>query len=566
MPEKEAVDLRQSYLEKAKRLTTWSGLPVKESYTPEDMEGVDYERDIANCGEYPYTRGIFKNMYRGRLWTRRQITGFGLPSQTNERLKFQIASGTSGLDVIIDNPGMYGIDADHPIAAGQAGRLGASLTTLLEMEQMLDGIPGDKVTQVFDNSGAIVSPVSMAQYLVANDKKGIDRGKLRLTVQNDPLHMRYNGIRISNPIDLCLKMNADMVEYTVKNNLRVDNQVNLYDQREFGVNASQEIAFGFAIAIAYIEEALKRGLSIDDIAPRRAFVCSVHIDFFEEICKFRAARRMWARIIKERYRAQNPRSWLFRFGARTAGCSLPAQQIQNNIIRIAFESLAGVLGGAQAVVPCCYDEPVSIPTAESHQLALRTQQIIAYELGVTSVADPLGGSYYIESLTNKIEEDAWKILKEIEDMGGAPEAMRLEWIDREIEKANVQLNREIEAEDRIIVGLNAFTTEEEATPVSFHKYDPETERILINQLNETKRNRDNDKLKGVLEKLRAQSAQSKQGENINLMPVLMEATGLYATIGEIGGMIRQGYGYPYDPFDKIEAPFFSVSHTPGNGL
>lgn len=554
MTQKE-IDLTQAYLRKAQRVITWSGLPVNELYNPADLKGSDYEKDIADSGEYPFTRGIYRNMYRGRLWTMRQITGFGLPSETNERFKFEIDAGASGLDVNLDQPTHNAIDPDHPLAVGQPGRLGAAMATLLEMEQMMEGIPGDKTSIVFDTSTAAFIPVVLAQYLIANEKKGIDKSQLRLTIQNDPLHLRYCGYAIANPIDICMKINADLVEYVVRNNIRCDNQVNLYDQREFGVNAYQEIAFGFSNAIAYIEEALKRGLTIDEIAPRRAFVCSVHIDFFEEICKFRAARRMWARIMKERYGAQNPRSWLFRFGARTSGYSLPAQQVKNNIMRVAFETLAGVLGGAQAVVPACYDEPVAIPTEESHMLALRTQQIIAYELGVTSVADPLGGSYYVESLTSKIEEEAWKIIKEIEDMGGSPEAIRRGWFDREIDRADLQINREIESGERIIVGVNAFTIEEKETPMEFHKYNPGTERILVEQIRETRRRRDNEKVREALVKIRAQAEESKKGNEINLVPAIIDAVRLYATLGEIGGMIRQGYGYTYDPFEKIGAPF-----------
>jgi len=361
------LDLTGSYQEKVERLETWSGFPVKGIYTPEDVAQIGYKEDLGNAGDYPFTRGAYAAMYRSKLWTKRGITGFGTASETNQRLKVQIQEGVSGLDVIRDVPGHHALDADHPMASGQVGRLGVSLSTAVEMRQLLDGLPGDKVTVAFDDASSINAPVTMAQYIVANERMGVAPDKLRFTIQNDPLHTRYCGFRIGNPIDLCLKMNADQVEYAARNNLKVDNQVNLYDLREQGINAAQELGLGFSIAIAYLQEALKRGLTIDDVAPRRAFVLSCHIDFFEEICKFRAARRMWARIMKERFGAKNPRSWLFRFAGRTAGCSLPPHQIQNNIVRVAYETMASVLGGAQAVVPACFDEPVSIPTEEDRK-------------------------------------------------------------------------------------------------------------------------------------------------------------------------------------------------------
>lgn len=546
----------ESNLEQEQARKTWSGITLKELYTPEDVRNIDYDKDIAASGEYPFTRGIYRDMYRGRLWTSREITGLGTPTQTNERLKFELESGARGLDVISDMPGQMGIDPDHPRAKGEVGRLGASLTTLLEMEQMLDGIPCDQITFVFDNSPAHIASTTLAQYLVANEKRGVSKDKLNFTIQNDPWHIFLCGGGAAGeerPLDLALKVRTDVLEYGVREGIQLYNQVNLYDMRELGVTAPQEIAFAFSIAIAYMDEALKRGLTIDEIVSRTAFVCSCHIDFFEEIAKFRAARRMWARLIRERYKSENKRSWRFRFGVHTAGCSLYPQQIPNNIVRVAYQVLAAALGGAQAIVPCCFDEPVSTPTAESHRLALRTQQIVAHELAITNVTDPLGGSYYVESLTNKVEEEANAVLRKIEELGGAGEALRTRWFDKQGEKSSIQHIKEIETGERIIIGVNAFTMHEEKTAGSFHRYDPEAERVVVAQLKELKQRRDNDKVRKALEKIQAQAEQSKRGDNINLIPAIIEAVRVYATLGEICGIMRQGYGYTYDVFDGIRA-------------
>jgi methylmalonyl-CoA mutase N-terminal domain/subunit len=370
----EIEKLTEAYLERVKRPKTWSGIPVKEMYTPDDVKGLDYQRDLGNAGDYPFTRGIYPDMYRGRFWTTREVCGFGTPADTNKWLKFHMCS-------------------------------------IKDMDEMTEGIPLDKV------SFSLISadPVTLAAYIAVAQNRGLDISTLMGTIQNEPLHSRYCAADPScYPLDLSYKLAIDIVEYCARYVPRwVTGNVNLYNLRETGITAAQEIAFGFAFAIAHIDGALKRGLKIDEFANRRAFYCSAHIDFFEEIAKLRAARRMWAKIMKEKYHAQDPKSWKFRFAVHTAGSSLVYQQPLNNIIRVAYEALAAVLAGAQSLHACSFDEPVALPTKESQRIAVRTQQILAYETGVGNVVDPLGGSYYVESLTNKIEEEATRILEEI---------------------------------------------------------------------------------------------------------------------------------------------------------
>jgi len=549
----EAERLTEAYFERPKRTQTWSGFTMKEVYNPEDTKDVDNERDLADPGQYPYTRGIYRDMYRGRYWTRREVCGYGTAADTNERLKFHLEEGASGLSVIPDIPSHMGMDGDHPRAMEEVGLQGAPLTSLKDMEDLVAGIPLDRISMSF-NESACSCPVTLAQYIIAAEKQGIDKAKLRGTMQNDPLHARYCGYRPTNPIDLSVKTSTDITEYCTKHMpLWVTGNVNMYDWREMGIDAPQEIAFGFSVAMAYIDAALRRGLDIDAFAPRRAFYCSAHIDFFEEIAKLRAARRMWSRIMKQRYKAKDARSLMFRFGVHTAGCSLFPQQPLNNVIRIAYEALAAVLGGVQSLHCCSYDEPISLPTEESHRIAIRTQQILAYETGVANVTDPLGGSYYVEALTNKIEEEATKILEQIEKLGGALECMRAGWFDVEVETAALKYQREIDIGERIIVGVNAFTIDrEKETPGGVHRVAPESQRLQVEKVKELKQTRDDEKVRVVLGKLRQEAEKGEQG---NLMHTILEAVSAYATRGEIIGIIRQVYGYSYDPLGVIESPF-----------
>jgi len=545
--------LTEAYFEKPKKTETWSGFPLKEVYGPVDTKDMDYDSDVGEPGQYPYTRGIYRDMYRGRYWTRREVCGYGTAADTNERLKFHLEEGASGLSVIPDIPSHMGMDGDHPLAMEEVGLQGAPFTSLKDMEDLVAGIPLDQISMSF-NESACSCPVTLAQYIIAAKKQGIDKAKLRGTMQNDPLHARYCGYRPTNPIDLSVRTSTDIIEYCTKHMpLWVTGNVNMYDWREMGINAPQEIAFGFSVAIAYIDDVLKRGLDIDEFAPRRAFYCSAHIDFFEEIAKLRAARRMWAHIMKQRYQAKDARSLMFRFGVHTAGCSLFPQQPLNNIIRIAYEALAAVLGGVQSLHCCSYDEPISLPTEQSHRIAIRTQQILAYEAGVANVTDPLGGSYYVEALTKKIEEEAASILEEIEKLGGALEAMRTGWFDKEVEKAALQYQREIDSGERIMVGVNAFTTGgEKETPGGVHRVAAESQRLQVEKVKELKRTRDNDKVTEALRRLRQEA---EKREHVNLMPAILEAVSVHATRGEIMGTIRQVYGYSYDPLGVVESPF-----------
>ena len=552
--EKKATDgLMDVYYEKPKRLNTWSGFPVKDIYTPDDMNEIDYEREIANAGDYPFTRGIHPNMYRGRYWTIREGSGYARAEDTNKRLKFLAEQGVGGFSIFRDLPTVWGIDADHPMAEGEVGVSGVNLTSLKDMEDVLDGIALDKVSVALLCASSL-APVIFSQYITVAEKRGIDISKLRGTIANDPLHSRYCYGKPSNPIDLSVKLAVDIIEFcTKKMPYWNTNSVNAYDMRETGINAPEEIAFGFGIAMEYVRNAIKRDLDVDDFASRISFYFSAGMDFFEEIAKLRAARRLWAKIMKDEFGAKKPGSWKFRFGVHTAGSSLVPQQPLNNIIRTSIEALAAVLGGVQSLHCCSYDEPIALPSEESQQIAVRTQQILAYETGIANTADPLGGSYFIENLTNRIETEAVKILSEIDEMGGMAEAMRKEWIDLKIDQAALQLQKEIETGERIVVGVNAFTTgPEEKTPGGVHRIPPETEKEQIANVKQLKESRDKNSVKRAIVRLREKV---QMGENQNLIHPIIDALKVYATIGEIQGTIREGYGLNYDPFNMVKPPF-----------
>ncbi|MEE9203077.1 MAG: methylmalonyl-CoA mutase family protein [Dehalococcoidia bacterium] len=547
--------LEEAYREKPKKPTTWSGLPLKEFYGPQDAEGIDYQGEVGDPGEYPLTRGVHKDMYRGRYWTRREVCGFGLPEESNRRLRFHMAEGASGLSVIFDLPVQMGLDADHPKAKGEVGVQGAPISTLRDMDALLGDIPLDKITMSFDESVSLCCAVTLAQYIAVAQKQGVEPARLRGTIQNDSLHIRYCGFSISTPIDLSVKMSVDIIEYCTRympswNTINI----NLYDLRETGINAPQEVAFGLSLATAYVEETLKRGLSVDQFAPRMAFYCSSHVDFFEEIAKLRAARKLWARIMKERFGAEDPRSWRFRFGVHTAGCSLVPQQPLNNAIRVAYQALAAVLGGAQSLHCCSYDEPICLPTENSNRLALRTQQMLAFETGVANVADPLGGSYYVESLTRQVEEEAERIMEEIDGMGGAIAASNNGWFDREIDKAALKYQQEVESGEKAVVGVNTFVQPPETeTPGGVLRIAPDTEEEMVRRLRELKQTRDQAGLRKSIEELRRHA---EIGEKENLIPFVIDAVKADATIAEVIGTIRQANGLSYDPLGMVQSPFF----------
>lgn len=544
--------MKEAFLEGAGGQATGSGIPLKSHYTSEDLADLDLRTDAPPPGTYPFTRGIHEDMYRGKYWTRREVCGYGMPEDTNARFKFLIEEGVTGLNVIIDVPTSFGIDPDHPKAWAEVGMSGANFSTIKEMERIMQGIPLDRVNMSLIAASA-VSPIILAQYLVVAEQHGLTPEKLDGTIQNDPLHTRYCGHGFCMPIDLCLKANADIVEYCTHNMPQwYTMNVNLYDMREQGLDAAQEIGVGFSLAMLYMDEALERGLGIDDFAPRMAFYCSAHIDFFEEIAKFRAARKIWARLMKETYGARDPRSIKFRFGVHTAGCSLVPQQPLNNITRIGFEALAAVLGGAQSIHCCSYDEPIALPTEQSQRIALRTQQILAYETGVAGVTDPLGGSYYIETLTRKVEEQAVKVLREIEDLGGMIKVMETGWLDDLIMEMSLKHQKKVEAREKIVVGQNAFRSseKEEALP-NVHRVSPGISHKRADEIREFRNKRDPSRVRKSLESL---AQKVRNNRKANLIPEMKDAVRALATLGEIMGTIRREFGYSYDPFGMVEGP------------
>lgn len=542
------------YRERTSDFRTWSGLPLKRFYGPADTAAIHYETEIADPGAYPFTRGIHGDMYRGRLWTQREVTGFGTPEETNGRIKFLLEQGAGGLNVIPDNPSILGLDSDHPRAEGEVGLQGVPMCTIEDMELLLDGIPLERVSMSLIASST-QTPVALAQYLAVARSRGLKPDQLAGTIQNDPIHCRWAGFRISSPVRLALKTAVDVIEYCTRNMPRwYPINVNLYDLREQGIGAAQEIAFGFALAEMYIQATLERGLSIDEFASRFAFYCSVHMDFFEEIAKLRAARRLWAKRLRDRFGAKNPSSLKFRFGVHTAGCSLVARQPLNNIVRVAYEAMAAVLAGVQSLHCCSYDEPIALPSEESVRLALRTQQMLAHETGVTRVADPLGGSYYVEALTGKIEEEIVSILDEIEARGGMGQALETGWIDSQMEQAALRIQEEVESGQRIVVGLNRFEESEGRTQqLTPHRVRPASQQQQIERVRRFKEQRNEARVKAALKELRSRA---ESGEKENLVPSMIEASASQATLAEVLGTVRMVMGEPYDPFEVLAHPFF----------
>lgn len=544
-------DYLSSYYEKPQSTRTWSGYDVKEIYTPQDRQNEDYAKNIGDAGEYPFTRGIHRNMFRGRYWTRREVVGIGSPADTHRRAAYCFEQGGSGLNTIADVTYEMGLDPDHPWAQNEVGLTGVNISSVKDMETLVGDIPLDKVSWSLITASTVAA-VTMAQYVAVARNKGYDINQLRGSVQNDPIHFRYCGFRPACPLDLSIKLGADVMEFCTRNMPKwYYTTVNMYDLREQGITAAQEVAFGFGIAMCYIDELLRRGLDIDEFAPRFTFYVQSHIDFFEEIAKIRAARRMWARLLKEKYGAKDPRSLQFRFAVHTSGCSLIPQQPLNNLVRISYQALAAVLAGVQSLHCCSYDEPMCLPTEKGHLQALRTQQIIAYETGVTNVADPLGGSYYVESLTDRLEEDALSIMQQVEDIGGMEEAIRTEWLDRQFEKEAVKRQKEIDNGDKLIVGVNIFTSEPEtSTPLGVQRIPEQSARQQIEDVKQLKKSRDSKKLTESIQRLREDAQEGR-----NTIPAMIEATRHFATTGELMGTVRRAYGYSYDPLNIIDSPF-----------
>lgn len=541
----------KAYYEKPASARTWSGYDLQEIYTPEDRESENYHQNIGDAGEYPFTRGLYRNMFRGRYWTRREVVGIGSPADTHERAAYCFKNGGTGLNTIADVTYEMGLDADHPWAQHEVGLTGVNITNVEDMETLVGDIPLDKVSWSLITAST-ASAATMAQYVAVARKKGYDISTLRGSIQNDPIHFRYCGFRPACPLDLSIKLGSDVMEYCTKEMPKwYYTTVNMYDLREQGLTAPQEIAYGFGIAMCYVDELLRRGLDIDDFAPRFTFYVSCHIDFFEEIAKIRAARRMWAKLMKEKYGAKKDRSMHFRFAVHTAGCSLIPQQPLNNLVRISYEGLAAVLSGVQSLHCCSYDEPMCLPTEKGHLQALRTQQIIAYETGVTNVADPLGGSYYVESLTDKMESEAKRYMQEVEDLGGMEETIRTQWLDRRFEQEAVNRQKEVDNLETLVVGVNVFNTEQETTtPLGVQRVSKDSAKTQIQSVRDFKSRRDMNVLHAAIESLREDAQQGR-----NTIPAMIRATEAKATTGEMLGIVREAYGYPYDPMEIIQSPF-----------
>lgn len=518
------------------KFETVSCMPVKDIYTPEDVADLDYMRDLGYPGKYPFTRGVQPNMYRGRLWTMRQFAGFGTAKESNQRYKFLLNRGQTGLSVAFDMPTIMGYDSDHPRSLGEVGRVGVAIDSLKDMEILFDGIPLDQVsTSMTTNAPA---SILWCMYIATGEKQGVRSEKLRGTIQNDILKEYIAQKSWIFPPEPSMRLITDIFKYA-KDHVPKWNTVSIsgYHIREAGSTAVQELAFTLADGFAYVEAGIEAGLDVDDFAPRLSFFFNSHIDFFEEIAKYRAARRIWARRMKEKYGAKNPKSWLLRFHTQTAGCSLTAQQPENNIVRTAFEALAAVLGGTQSLHTNSMDEVLALPTEKAVEIALRTQQIIAYETGVPNVIDPLAGSYYVEALTNKMEEEAEKYFEEIEKRGGVLAAIDQNYFQQEIADAAYRYQTQVDKKEKIVVGVNEFADENEELEIELLKIDPELERAQVESVKKLRRERDNNRVNDALDALKEAAA----GPD-NLIPYILECVRVYATEGEIVDTLRQVFG------------------------
>jgi methylmalonyl-CoA mutase, N-terminal domain len=529
----------QKTLSKAKErepsFQTTSGIEVERLYTPVDTEPFDYCEDFGFPGEYPFTRGVQPTMYRGRFWTMRQYAGFATAEETNRRYKYLLEQGQTGLSVAFDLPTQIGYDSDHPLAEGEVGKVGVAIDTLRDVEILFDGIPIDKVsTSMTINSTAAIL---LTMYIAMAEKQGVTPGVLQGTIQNDILkEYAARGTYIYPPFE-SMRIVTDIFAYS-KDHLPRWNTINIsgYHMREAGCTAVQEVAFTLADGIAYVEAAIRAGLDVDSFASRLAFFFCCHNTFFEEVAKFRAARRLWAKIMKGRFKAKLDESCMLRFHTQTAGCSLTAQQPDNNVVRVAFQALAAVLGGTQSLHTNSRDEAYALPTEDSVRIALRTQQIIAHESGVTDMVDPLGGSYAVETLTREIERKAIAYIEKIDAMGGAIKAIESGFIQGEIAESAYQYQKEIETKKRVIVGLNQFQAQDEPL-TNILRVQPEAERYQKEKLSKIKRERNDLRVKETLAILK----EAAQGTD-NLVPPVLEAVKVYATVGEISDTLREVFG------------------------
>jgi methylmalonyl-CoA mutase, N-terminal domain len=514
--------------------STISGIPVEPLYSPESVD-VDYGRDLGAPGEFPFTRGVYPSMYRGRLWTMRQFAGFGTASETNERFRYLLEHGQTGLSTAFDMPTLMGYDSDHPRALGEVGREGVAIDSLDDMETLFAGIPlGEVSTSMTINSPAAIL---LAFYVAVGDGQGVARDRLRGTVQTDILKEYIAQKEFIFPPEPSMRLVVDMIEWCAAELPRMHPvSISGYHIREAGSTAAQELAFTLADGFAYVDAALDRGLDVDEFAPRLSFFFNAHIDFFEEIAKYRAARRIWARELRDRYGAKNPRSWLMRFHTQTAGVSLTAQQPRVNIVRTAIEALAAVLGGTQSLHTNSFDEALALPTEEAALLALRTQQVIAHETGVVRTIDPLGGSYYLEELTNRLEAEAYDYFRRIDQLGGVVAAIRDNFFQREIAEASFRYQAEVEAEERIVVGVNHYELDEDE-PIPILRIDPGLEREQIGRVRAVRGRRDSDAAEGAVVRLKQVAA----GDG-NLMDPILAAAKACVTMGEMCDALREVWG------------------------
>lgn len=520
------------------------GLKHKNLYTPLDLEGFDYERDLGFPGEYPYTRGVQPTMYRGRLWTMRMYAGFATAEESNKRYRYLIANGGSGLSVAFDLPTQIGYDSDDKMAEGEIGKVGVAIDTLKDMEILFDQIDLGKVS----TSMTINAPASvlLAMYIAVAEKQGVPASALRGTIQNDILKEYSARGTYIFPVKPSMRLITNIFEYCSKNVPKWNTiSISGYHIREAGSTAAQEIAFTIADGIAYIEAALKAGMHIDEFAPRLSFFWNAHNNVLEEVAKFRASRRLWATILKERFHAENEKSMKLRFHTQTAGSMLTAQQPNNNIVRVALQTAAAVMGGTQSLHTNSRDEALALPTTESVTIALRTQQIVAYESGLADVVDPLGGSYYVEAMTNAIEAEAKEYIRKIDEMGGAVEAIDKGYIQKEIQDSAYAWQMAVESGEKTIVGVNKFTMEE--PPVEgLLKVDSSAGEFQKNKLAKVKAERDNAKVQEELKKLEVAAAD----EEVNLMPGILDCVRAYCSLGEICGVLRKVFG-EYKPHNTL---------------
>src|SRR6267142_1715784 len=527
-PAKEAKERRE-------RFSTASGLPLERLYTEENLAGWDAEEALGYPGEFPYTRGIYPSMYRGRLWTMRQYAGFGSAAESNERYRYLLSRGQSGLSVAFDLPTQIGMDSDHALALGEVGKVGVAIDSLEDMERLFEGIPLEKVsTSMTINATAAIL---LALYVAVAKKQGANLARLSGTVQNDILKEYIARGTYIYPVRPAMRIVTDIFAWCRKE-LPKWNTISIsgYHIREAGSTAVQEVAFTLADAIAYVQAALDAGLDIDDFAPQLSFFFNAHNDLLEEIAKYRAARRLWARIMRERFRARDARSLLLRFHAQTAGSSLTAQQPENNIARVAIQALAAVLGGCQSLHTNSMDEALALPTEDAAQIALRTQQIIANETGVANTVDPVAGSYAIEHLTNEIESGSLAYIEKIDSLGGMLKAIESGFVQTEIQKAAYEYQRAVETKEQIVVGVNDFVAEEERR-IPTLRIDPQIEREQIQRLQALRANRDSNKAKAAMGERERRTATEE-----NLMPAILAAVEAYATVGEISDALRRAFG------------------------